>query len=174
MRQLILYLPLLILLALGAVLWFGLEQGPAGAGGGRVGVALPDFSLPALDDGRLLGREQLPAGPLLLNLWASWCHSCLIEHPQLTRIAATGISVIGINYRDRREDALAWLERAGDPYRLNIADRDGRLALELGATGAPETWLVDASGSIRLHHLGVLDQRVWQQQFLPLLGEPAK
>lgn len=131
---------------------------------------VPEFSLPELHSGELLSRANLPGEPALLNVWASWCPGCLVEHPELLRIAGTeGVPVIGLNYGDEAAAARQWLQRHGNPYRFSLYDPDGRLAVDLGVYGAPETFVVDAGGVIRYRHLGVIDREVWRRQLQPLL-----
>ncbi|MCB1701559.1 MAG: DsbE family thiol:disulfide interchange protein, partial [Halioglobus sp.] len=129
---------------------------------------LPDFNLPVLGQERLLQRADLVGEPALLNVWATWCVSCRVEHPYLLQIAASGVPIYGINYKDEDAAAARWLAELGDPYRANIADREGSLGLDLGVYGAPETYLVDAEGVIRYRHVGVVDERVWQTILQPM------
>jgi cytochrome c biogenesis protein CcmG/thiol:disulfide interchange protein DsbE len=135
--------------------------------------SLPTFSLPRLGDSSKTWSEKDLYGKVsLLNVWATWCPSCVQEHPQLMRISREeDISVFGINYNDDTAKALAWLQRYGNPFQLNIADHDGQLAIDLGVYGAPETFLVDAKGVIRYRHVGVVDERVWADIFAPMIAE---
>ena len=169
-KNLMFFLPALLFMGLSGLLGFALLYGSGDAGGARLGKEIPEFELPLLGSTVLLSRQDLPQNrALLLNLWGSWCHSCAVEHAELARIAASGVPVIGINYRDLESDALRWLEQHGDFYAFHIVDRQGMLALALGATGAPETWLVGKDGTILLHHIGIMNATVWQRQFVPAL-----
>ena len=134
---------------------------------------LPAFSLPRLSDSSKVWSEKDVYGKVrLLNVWATWCPSCVHEHPELMRISQEeDISVLGINYNDDNAKALAWLKYYGDPFDLNISDHDGQLAIDLGVYGAPETFLVDARGIIRYRHVGVLDQQVWTDVLAPIVAE---
>ena len=100
-----------------------------------MGKPFPDFDLPLLADARRVGRDDLVGAPRLVNVWATWCPTCLAEHGELLRIRAeTGLSIVGINYKDDSAEAIAWLNRHGDPYDFNIVDANGDLGVELGCT----------------------------------------
>ena len=106
----------------------------------------------------------------LLNVWASWCVACREEHPDLPQYAKI-VPIIGLNYKDKPEDALAWLNDLGDPYTLSAVDLDGRVAIDYGVYGAPETYVIDKGGIIRLKHVGPVTPDVWSKKFLPLVQE---
>ncbi len=170
MRYAALGLPLLLLAVLSWFLWRGLLEGmPVSPSGVRVGVPLPQFSLSDLH-GAPVSNRDLPAAPFLLNVWASWCPGCVVEHGLLQDAARGGVPLVCLDWRDPPADALRWLERWGDPCRVHISDPEGRLALELGVSGAPETFAVDGAGVVRAHHLGVLDEPTLQD-LLALLEE---
>ena len=116
----------------------------------------------------LLSQADLEGQVSLLNVWATWCVACRVEHPYLKQLAQQGIPLFGINYKDNDVAAQRWLDELGDPYRFNIADHEGTLGLDLGVYGAPETYLVDATGVIRYRHVGVVDERVWKTVLEPL------
>jgi cytochrome c biogenesis protein CcmG/thiol:disulfide interchange protein DsbE len=128
----------------------------------------------------LLGQEtdtvsqaELIGEPFLLNVWASWCVTCRVEHPVIKALAASGkIRVIGLNYRDARQDALDWLQQYGNPYALNLADTSGRVAIDFGVYAAPESFLVDATGRILYKQIGALTPDVIQNEILPRLQPP--
>ena len=136
-----------------------------------LGKPAPDFALPVLGEPeRIITRESLLGAPYLLNVWGSWCPACRDEHPVITRLAESGrIRVIGYDYKDEPEDAFRWLAQFGNPYELIIADVEGRAALDWGIYGAPETFLVDAQGTIRWKFVGPLTDEIVQQQLLPVL-----
>ena len=137
-----------------------------------VGKTLPDFEMPLLRRAEALRTPlDLQGNPALLNVWATWCRACRIEHDFLLSLSNAGVAVYGLNYKDERAAALQWLEELGDPYRFSLFDVDGKLGLELGVYGAPETFVLDASGTVVYRHIGVLDRKSWERRILPLLRE---
>ena len=115
-------------------------------------------------------RQDLLGRPFLLNVWASWCAQCRDEHPLLLELARAGsIMLVGLNYHDELEAGRQWLAQRGDPYRVTLFDPQGKLGLDLGVYGVPETFLIDAKGVIRYKHIGPLSNEVLNQQLLPLL-----
>lgn len=134
---------------------------------------VPAFSLRLLNDPQTVANNAMLEGPALLNIWATWCNACKIEHPFLNKLAAEGVAIYGINYKDDPAAALKWLEKGGNPYRFNLMDMDGALGFDLGVFGAPETYLVDDQGIIRYRHVGVLDESVWKARFRPLMSSLA-
>lgn len=129
---------------------------------------VPVFSLPVLgDEARQVDQLILQGQPTLLNVWATWCIACRVEHAYLNKLSGQGVRIIGLNYKDDLVEAKKWLAEKGDPYELSVIDANGRLGLDLGVFGAPETYVVDRSGTIRYKHVGVIDDRVWQQKVLP-------
>ena len=139
-----------------------------------VGQSFPEFSLPDLLDGSTRRRSNLLGKPRLVNVWATWCPTCLEEHSVLLDISdQTGISIIGINYRDTSDEARSWLAKYGDPYDYTVVDRHGDLGLDLGVYGAPETFLVDPAGIIRHKHVGNVTNEVWSEEIEPLYVEMA-
>lgn len=169
MKRAILLLPLALFLVLAVFLYRGLFLNPAELPSALIGKPLPAFSLPAVDDpARTLSEADLKGKPALLNVWATWCVSCKAEHPVLTDLAAQGVNIVGINYKDDNANALKWLKEFHNPYQLDIRDEQGSLGLNLGVYGAPETFLVDRHGIIRHKFVGVIDQRVWREQLAPL------
>ena len=131
----------------------------------------PQFELRDLHDpDKIRSREDLTGETALVNVWGSWCPNCIVEHPELLRIArAESVPLYGINYRDDVDKALAWLERREDPFRFNILDDEGRLAIDLGVYGAPETFVLDARGVIRFRHVGPVTGAVWREQLRPVV-----
>ncbi len=136
-----------------------------------IGKQAPAFSLPVLHDPNVLVTDkQLRGAPYVLNVWGSWCPTCRDEHPILTRFAETKrVRMIGYNWKDSREDALRWLEQLGNPYMVVLADEEGRTALDWGIAAAPETFLVDGSGTVRWKYSGAITQQVMDQQLIPAL-----
>lgn len=132
---------------------------------------MPQFQIATVDGGEI-SNTDLPDQIFLLNIWGSYCLPCLIEHPTLMRLSEEGeIPVVGVNYRDREELAIGWLEDNGNPFAFSILDEDGRFGIDLGVYGAPETYLVDGDGVIRYRHVSVLDETVWQRDFMPAIAE---
>ncbi|MEG3789148.1 DsbE family thiol:disulfide interchange protein [Lysobacter sp. CCNWLW3] len=141
-----------------------------------IGKPAPEFSLPVLHEaGRLMSSEQLRGSPYLLNVWGSWCPACRDEHPVLTRFAETKrVRVIGFNWKDEHADAMRWLEQYGNPYWMVLADYDGKVAIDWGIYGAPETFLVDAKGVVRWKHVGPMSEATIRDELLPALTEVEK
>lgn len=165
--------PILVFAALGLLLAYGLRLDPRRIPSPLIGKPLPAFSLPTVaDPGRAIGKEALRGRVYLLNVWASWCAACREEHPLLNEIARRkAVPIIGLNYKDRREDARRWLAALGNPYEASLSDQEGRLGIELGVYGVPETFVIDKEGVIRYKHIGPITQEAWQQRILPLVGE---
>ncbi|MFL9708287.1 DsbE family thiol:disulfide interchange protein [Aeromonas veronii] len=165
-----LFLPLLLTLSLGILLWLGLGNNPYSQDEATLGRPLPAWQSDNLLDGSPIQTASLKGEPFVLNVWASWCANCRAEHPLLSELAAT-MPLYGLNYRDKRDAARAWLIQAGNPYRAVLADPDGKLALELGVYGTPETYLFDADGALLARHTGELTKGIWQRLFAPLLDK---
>ena len=122
---------------------------------------IPDFLLSNLNGTNKISNKDLE-GDYILNVWASWCITCMVEHPYLSKLSNNGIKIVGLNYKDDRSDALAWLNKFDNPYDLIIHDFKGTLALDLGVTGAPETFLVN-NGKVVAHYQGEVNQIVWNE-----------
>ena len=131
-------------------------------------IPLPEFSLQTLHSDKKIKNENLE-DLFILNVWASWCITCRVEHPFLEDISKT-IPIIGLNYKDEKNNATEWLNKPGNPYIFSLYDYYGELALDLGVTGAPETFLVH-KGRIISHHIGEVDQKVWSAKFLPTINK---
>ncbi|NRB25471.1 DsbE family thiol:disulfide interchange protein [Shewanella sp.] len=173
MKKLVLFIPLIIVMGMGAFLYKGLFLNPQQLDSALEGKPIPAFQLERLEDSsETITNETLKGKVALLNVWATWCPSCKYEHPYLMRFARQNIlPIYGINYRDDRALAIRELNRQGDPYIKNIFDHDGRLGLDLGVYGAPESFLVDHNGIIRFRYAGPIDQRVWNETLLPMIKE---
>jgi cytochrome c biogenesis protein CcmG/thiol:disulfide interchange protein DsbE len=156
--------PLVLFLGMAALLYRGLYLDPSELPSALIGKPFPEFSLPAVQDGKPLTRNDLLGKPALVNVWGTWCVACRVEHPVLTKLAEQGVVIYGVNYKDVNADAVKWLSEFHDPYQLNINDEAGSLGLNLGVYGAPETFLIDAKGVIRYKHVGVIDQTVWREK----------
>tara|TARA_Y100000590_G_scaffold237331_1_gene267144 strand:+ start:249 stop:785 length:537 start_codon:yes stop_codon:yes gene_type:complete len=130
----------------------------------------PNFSLSRLDNEEVISKDSLTEFPSLLNVWATWCVACRVEHPFLMELKKESkIKIYGLNYKDDRNKATKLLDKIGDPYEFSIFDRQGKLAIDLGVYGAPETFLLDNKGIIRVRHVGVLTPEVWEQKFNSVL-----
>jgi cytochrome c biogenesis protein CcmG/thiol:disulfide interchange protein DsbE len=171
-RRLLLFgVPLAVFVILGLILGLGLTRDPSALPSALIGKPAPDFTLPPLEarDGHGLSRADLGGRPMLVNVFASWCVPCRIEHPLISRLAAQGVPVQGINYKDKPADAKAWLAELGDPFEHLGADRDGRVAIDWGVYGVPETYVVDKDGRIAYRQVGPLQERDIERTILPLL-----
>jgi len=133
----------------------------------------PEFQLPELrNPERTFSPKQLRGKVWLLNVWGSWCFACREEHPFLIEIAKSGaVPIYGLDWKDKRDDALATLDELGDPYAANVFDADGRVAIDYGVTGAPETYLIDKNGVIRYKEVGQLTPENMRDKILPLVKE---
>src|ERR1043166_2382035 len=166
-------IPLGIFVALLVLLGIGLTLNPREVPSPLVGKPAPAFDLPRLDraDARFSQRDML-GKVWLLNVWASWCVSCREEHAMLLELARNGsVPLVGLNYKDERADGLRWLEQMGNPYQLSAFDRDGKVGIDYGVYGVPETHLIDKRGVIRYKRLGVLTPEIVKEKILPLVRE---
>ena len=166
-------IPLAIFLVMVIFLAIGLGRDPHEVPSPLINKAAPTFRLPQLKEpSKTFSAEDLRGKVWVLNVWASWCVSCRDEHPLLIEYAKTGaVPIYGLNWKDKREDALAWLGELGDPYVLSATDIEGRVAIDYGVYGAPETYLIDQTGVIRYKHIGPVTPDVWQDKFLPLVQQ---
>lgn len=131
---------------------------------------VPTFELPLLSDTtRTMTNDNLPKQPFLINIWGSWCPTCIIEHPFLMQLKERGVNLVGVNYKDDIGNALGYLNRGGDPFSMSVQDLSGQFALDLGLTGAPETFVVDGEGIIRQHIIGEINESNWQSRITPCL-----
>ena len=130
---------------------------------------VPKFEIQNLAQDDLINEATLE-GSYILNVWASWCITCLVEHPYLMELDKKGVNIVGLNYKDEKIDALNWLEKYGNPYELIIHDLKGTLALDLGVTGAPETFLIE-DGRVVAHYQGEVNKRIWRDVFQPIISE---
>jgi cytochrome c biogenesis protein CcmG/thiol:disulfide interchange protein DsbE len=172
LNRIALFLPLGLFAVLTLVLLLGLDKDPAELPSALVGEPFPIFSLPSLHDAnQMLDEQDILGDVVLVNVWATWCFACRIEHAMLNQLAEQGVNVIGLNYKDNREAAIDWLRKRGDPYAFSIFDERGGLGIDLGVYGAPETYLLDATGTIRHRRVGVVDERVWNSEFRDLYAQ---
>ncbi len=135
-----------------------------------IGKPLPSFALPAVRPSEAgLSTSDLRGEPVLLNVFASWCVSCRLEHPMLLRLQAEGVEVDGLDWKDDPADGAKWLADNGDPYRRVGNDLSGRTGIDLGVTGAPETFVIDRRGRVRYKHIGPIEADDWTRTLHPLL-----
>jgi cytochrome c biogenesis protein CcmG/thiol:disulfide interchange protein DsbE len=163
-------IPLVLFILLVAFLAIGLRHDPHELPSPLINKAAPAFQLSQLkDSSKTFSAADMRGKVWLLNVWASWCVTCRDEHPLLIQYARSGaLPIYGLNYKDNREDALSWLGELGDPYVLSVSDRDGRVGIDYGVYGAPETYLIDRDGIIRFKQVGPVTPDIWQEKILPL------
>jgi cytochrome c biogenesis protein CcmG/thiol:disulfide interchange protein DsbE len=166
-------IPLAIFIILVAFLWVGLWRDPREVPSPLIGKPAPSFALTQLHQpSQTLTNSDLKGKVWLLNVWASWCVSCREEHPLLMRLAASKVvPIYGLDYKDDPGAGRAWLAQNGDPYTASIVDRDGRVGIDYGVYGVPETFVVDKQGVIRYKQIGPLSLEALQQKILPLVRE---
>jgi cytochrome c biogenesis protein CcmG/thiol:disulfide interchange protein DsbE len=166
-------LPLALFVVLAAFLGVGLKLDPREVPSPLVDKPAPTFSLPTLSDPQLqFAAEQMKGQVWVLNVWASWCVPCLAEHPYVTAMAReAGVPVVGLNYKDKPEDAKRWLARHGDPYTNIAADREGRVGIDFGVYGVPETFIIDKQGTIRHKQIGPITPEDLRDTLMPLLKQ---
>ncbi len=171
MKRLWFLIPLAAFLALAVILAIGLKRDPREVPSPLIGKPAPRFALPRLDDpSKTIRLEELRGKVWILNVWASWCVACREEHPLLMEFAKKGLAPIyGLDYKDERADATAWLARFGNPYEASLVDADGRVGIDFGVYGVPETFVIDRDGIIRLKHIGPLTPHVLATRIEPLL-----
>ncbi|TDQ59656.1 cytochrome c biogenesis protein CcmG/thiol:disulfide interchange protein DsbE [Mesocricetibacter intestinalis] len=168
------YLPLIIFLGLITAFLIQLQRNAQGDDpklleSALIGKEVPQRTLYDLFDDKAYQGELFRQGkPILLNVWATWCPTCYAEHQYLNQLAAQGVSIIGLNYKDKTDKAIGWLKRLDNPYRTVVKDEKGDFGLDLGVYGAPETFIIDGEGIIRYRHAGDVNEKVWREQLAPL------
>lgn len=160
--------PLIAFLVLIPIFMIGLTRDPTEVPSPFINEPAPSFQLPSLKDPmRIVGSSDYAGDYALVNVWATWCVGCREEHAFLIELAESQpIPIIGINWRDNRPDALRWLQSLGDPYAFSGFDEDGRVGIDWGVYGAPETFLIDPDGVVLYKHLGPLDRVIWEREFV--------
>ena len=176
MKSLRLIIPLIIFVVIAGFLYVGLSRDPRELPSPLVGKPAPAFALMQLHaPDKQLSTADMKGQVWLLNVWASWCVSCRVEHPLLVQLAQSNVvPVIGLNYKDKVPEGLAWLAQNGDPYKMSVVDADGRVGIDWGVYGVPETFVVDKSGVIRYKHIGPVTAEALQKTILPLVRELQK
>jgi cytochrome c biogenesis protein CcmG, thiol:disulfide interchange protein DsbE len=163
-------LPAGIFAALVALLFIGIQRAPNKSviASPLIDKPAPQFELPVLNSTETFSNESMRGRWYLLNVWGTWCAECRREHDMLLEIAAQGeIPIVGLNWKDDPGAAQQWLEQLGNPYAVIPADREGRVAIDWGVYGAPETFLIDDRGIVRYKHVGALHPLAWESEFLP-------
>jgi len=165
--------PLAIFMVLVAFLYRGLSLDPKRIPSPLVGKPMPEFSLPSLKDPAVtISNADFKGKVSMLNIWATWCVSCRAEHTVLLQLAQSNkVDIYGLNYKDERDKAKQWLAQLGDPYVANAFDADGRVGIDWGVYGAPETFIMDQQGIIRHKHIGPLTVENLNNEILPIIAE---
>ena len=173
MKKIIDALPLVVFASLIIVLFSFLSDKDDQLETALIDSSFPEFKLGSLsDESRVLTKQDIIKLPALINVWATWCIACRVEHPFLMELKEESrLTIYGLNYKDNKLKALDLLERDGNPFEFSIYDFEGRLAIDLGVYGAPETFFIDKNGLIRERHVGVIDERVWEEKFSKYLNE---
>ena len=166
-------IPLGLFVVLVVFLAIGLGRDPHEVPSPLINKAAPEFRLPQLKDpSKTFSTAEMRGKVWLLNVWASWCVVCQDEHPLLLEYAKSGaVPIYGLNYKNNRNEALAWLDELGDPYVLSAVDLDGRVGIDFGVYGAPETFVIDQNGMIRYKQIGAMTHDVWSGKILPLVQQ---
>jgi len=167
MKKIMVFLPLFCFVVLAGFFYYALEvrkERPVSElASALIDRPFPDFSLQNLK-GEQVTRADLVNGKVtLVNVWGSWCVACREEHPYLAELKDKGVRIVGVNYKDKHEFATQWLQQFGDIAEFHIVDQDGRLGINLGVYGAPETYLIDAEGFIRYKRVGVINAQEWKK-----------
>ena len=171
MKRLVYFVPAAALLVIAGLLWLGLGRDPSALPSTLIDRPLPAFQLQPIRPGEARGLQttDLSGRPMLLNVFASWCVGCRVEHPFLMELEQQGVVIQGLNWKDPPGAGAAWLTEHGDPYARIGEDPDGRVGIDLGVSGAPETFIVDASGRVRHRHVGPITPEVWDAELRPIL-----
>ena len=166
-------LPFVIFIVLAGFLYVGLGLNPHEVPSPLIGKPAPVFVLPQLHDpSKQFSSQDMKGKVWLLNFWASWCAACKDEHPLFMALAQQNIvPIYGVDYKDKRENGIAWLRNGGDPYVLSISDMEGRVGLDYGVYGVPETYVIDKQGVIRYKQIGAVTAQNLREKILPLVAE---
>jgi len=169
-------IPLLLFVVLVGFLAVGLNLDPHEEPSPLINKPAPAFEVPQLGQAnKTFSPASMKGQVWILNVWASWCVACREEHPVLVEIAKSGlVPLIGLDYKDKREEALAMLEKQGNPYLLSAFDANGRVGIDYGVYGVPETYVIDRTGVIRLKHIGPITPEILKQKIYPLVSELQK
>jgi cytochrome c biogenesis protein CcmG/thiol:disulfide interchange protein DsbE len=172
MKRLIFLLPVAIFAIIAVGFSIGLTKDPSIIPSQLIDKPLPAFQLGGVRPGEPgFGNATFQGEPKLLNIFASWCVSCRVEHPMLMRLKAEGVPIYGLDWKDKAADGAAFLAEHGDPYVMTANDESGRVGIDLGVTGAPETFVIDASGRVRYKQIGPITPEVWEDTLKPLMDQ---
>lgn len=166
-------IPAVVLIGLVLLFSIGLRHDPRLVPSPLIGKPAPAFDLRIVGAQTPFRRDDLLGRPVLVNFWASWCAACRDEHPLLLELAQRGVEIVGMDYKDTDADGLLWLERHGNPYRTAVADPQGSAGLDWGVYGVPETYVLDAQGTIVYKQIGPLDEETWRSKIAPLMAAGA-
>jgi len=171
MRSLKFIVPLVVFLGLAAFLAVGLTRDPREIPSPFIGKAAPGFKLEQLADEKLaFTPDEMKGKVWLLNVWASWCVACRVEHPLLVQMSKQKtVPIVGLNYKDKRDEGLQWLRKHGDPYSLSAYDVDGKVGIDYGVYGVPETFVIDKQGVIRYKQIGPITPEALEKKIMPLV-----
>jgi cytochrome c biogenesis protein CcmG/thiol:disulfide interchange protein DsbE len=170
-------IPLVVFIVLVVFLAIGLTRNPREIPSPLVGKPAPQFEAPRLQPvgAPAFTMKEMQGQVWLLNVWASWCVACRVEHPVLMDLARKGgVTLIGLDYKDQPADAVKWLQRFGDPYKFSATDVDGRIGIDFGVYGVPETFVIDKAGLIRYKHIGPVSQEDLDKKILPMIKQLEK
>lgn len=162
MKKLMFFLPLIAFSILGSVFFLQLGKDTQYMPSALIDKPLPNVSLVDLHSNQIVTNESLPKKPYLINFWGTWCPACSVEHNYLMALADQGVPIVGIDYKDETSEAIKWLEERGDPYTHVLLDELGNFGVDMGVTGAPETFVVNSNGVVVYRHQGVVDDVVWK------------
>lgn len=169
-KRILFLVPILLLAGLLVAFSIGLQRNPNVIPSTLIDRPLPPFDLPGVSDTVPgFSSEELAGKPRMLNIFASWCTACRVEHPLFMRLAEEGHEIHGLNWKDKPEDAARWLTQLGNPYVAAGSDESGRAGIDLGVTGVPETYITDRFGRVRYKHVGPVTPKDWEQKLKPLL-----
>lgn len=166
-------IPLILFVILVGFLAVGLSRDPQEIPSPLIGKQAPAFELPQLGEPqKTFSPESMKGQPWILNVWASWCVACREEHPVLVELGKQDVApIIGLDYKDKRDDAMTMLAHQGNPYLLSAFDANGRVGIDYGVYGVPETYIIDKAGVIRFKHIGPITMELLNKKIIPLLGE---
>lgn len=166
-------IPLIVFAAIATFLYMGLGRDPREVPSPLIGKPAPEFALPVLKQpDQQFSPAQMQGKVWLFNIWATWCAACRVEHPLLVQLARSGaVDIVGLNYKDDSDSARQWLLDLGDPYIMTAVDVDGRVGIDWGFYGAPETFVIDGEGVVRHKHIGPVSPQDLTETILPLVAQ---